>query len=476
MAQHIDAVHATYYLVMHGWTGVFGTTALSLRLPSALAVGVATAGVFLLARRLAGRRIGLWAALIFLFLPRVTWMAIEARPWAFATAASVWLTLLLVSLLEPADQRWVGRRRLLGWVAYAVLAAVAVLINIYLVFILVAHGITQLLRWRKTPASSRWAWFAAALTGAVMASPILLMASGQSGQLGGDRFGPLRLLRNIVFNQYALGETPSVSGADQDGGFRLLFADGGWRAGSLVMGAILTALAILAVVALVRRPGSGGGTRSDLRPALEWTLPWIITPTVVLGIYAVVIEPLYSPRYLSFTTPALAVLVALGLAVIRRTWLRVAVVALALLTTVPIYVSQRQPTAKSGADWSQVAAVVQAAARPGDGVYFAPRFPETGPTYGQSTRGIAVAYPDQFADTIDLTLRDTAVDDASLTGRSVRLQDSALLNKVDRVWVIRRNGDPAGTSAQDEATLGQRGFTPGESWTGTLDNVQLFQR
>lgn len=474
MAHNIDAVHATYYFVLHGWTNVFGISAMSLRLPSALAVGCATAGVYLLGRRLVDPAAATWAAVVFLFLPRVTWMGVEARPWALATAAGVWLTLLLVVLLDPADHRWTGRRRLVGWAAYSGLAALAILLNIYLVFVVVAHGVTQLVTWRRIRPSSRWAWFGAAAVGALIASPILLMASGQSGQLGGERFGPLRLLRNVIFNQYALGETPSVSDSDQGGGANLLFADGGWRVGSLVLGAILAVLVVLAVISLARRGCSSD--RGHRRSALAWTLPWIVVPTVILGAYAIAVAPLYSPRYLAFTTPALALLVAVGLTALHRSWLRVAVLLVLVVATLPVYLSQRQVNAKSGADWSQVAAVVQAGARPGDGAYFAPRFPEPGPTYGQSTRGIAVAYPEQFADLSDLTLRDSAVSDASLTGRSVRLQDASVPADINRIWVIRRNGDPAGTAAADEATLRQEGFVPRQSWTGTLDNVQLFER
>ena len=45
MTDTIDVVHAAYYAVMHLWTSVFGSSPFALRLPSALAMGVAAGGV-----------------------------------------------------------------------------------------------------------------------------------------------------------------------------------------------------------------------------------------------------------------------------------------------------------------------------------------------------------------------------------------------------------------------------------------------
>ena len=61
MIHNIDAVHGLYYLFMHFWIAVFGSSALSIRLPSLLAVGIAAAGTVVLARRLTNRSVALLA-------------------------------------------------------------------------------------------------------------------------------------------------------------------------------------------------------------------------------------------------------------------------------------------------------------------------------------------------------------------------------------------------------------------------------
>ena len=121
LLDNVDAVHGAYSLVLHVWIDLFGSSELATRGLSAVFVGVATAGTFVLARTLISTRVGMLAALIFALLPRVTYMGSEARSAAVATAVVVWLTVLLVHLLRSRGQD-VGTRFAL-WAGYAVLLA-----------------------------------------------------------------------------------------------------------------------------------------------------------------------------------------------------------------------------------------------------------------------------------------------------------------------------------------------------------------
>ncbi|WP_431280322.1 hypothetical protein [Leifsonia poae] len=69
MLGHVDAVHGTYYLGLHWWIAVAGTSPFAIRLPSAIAVGFAVAGTVAIAWRLADRRIAVIAGLVCALLP-----------------------------------------------------------------------------------------------------------------------------------------------------------------------------------------------------------------------------------------------------------------------------------------------------------------------------------------------------------------------------------------------------------------------
>ncbi|PRC48452.1 hypothetical protein C6A85_79775, partial [Mycobacterium sp. ITM-2017-0098] len=94
---------------------------------------------------------------------------------------------------------------------------------------------------------------------------------------------------------------------------------------------------------------------------------WILVPTAALVGYSVLVRPLYQPHYLAFTTPALALLVGLCAVVVGGSRRRIGAILLVIAAAaVPNYVAQRGLYAKYGSDYSQVADMFAAQARPGD--------------------------------------------------------------------------------------------------------------
>lgn len=461
MAGTIDAVHTTYYLVMHAWMAIFGTSELALRSMSAIAVGVAAAGTYVLGARLGSTRLGLWSAAIFVLLPRVAWMGIEARPFALATAAGVWATVVLVIALDRRRGRW--------WAAYGALVAAAVLLNLYLVLLVLAHAVTL---WPSSVQRARalLPWVVSTAAGLAATVPMVLVALGQQGQIGESQPGLLGLARNVLVNQWFLGETPTIYSRTLPPVQPALSWETAWRPASVALAALALAVVVAAGIDVLRRRTRPGPPTALVR----WTGPWVVVPTLVLAAYAFVSDT-YSPRYLAFASPAVAILLAAALLRLRRTWIRVTATALLVVLVVPVVWSQRTENAKSGADWRQVAAYIDDRAEPGDGIYFAPRRPSGSEEERLTTRGIAVAYPAPFGTLVDLTIERTPAQSGDLTGRSRALAASAdQIELVDRIWVVRRHDYPESARRADDALLAAEGFVRTADWQGPLDEVVTF--
>ncbi|MEZ0490670.1 glycosyltransferase family 39 protein [Kineococcus sp. TBRC 1896] len=457
MLQHLDAVHGLYYAAMHVWTGLAGTSPLALRLPSAVAVGLGAVGVLVLARRLTGNpSTALLAAAAFTLLPRTAWSGTEARSTAAATALAVWCTVLLARALAapsgPPARRW--------WAGYALVAATGVVLDVYLLLLLAAHAVTVCLL-REVPTRRRRPWPVAAGAALALASPVVVLAGGQGGQLGGSSPGPVTLLRRVAVDQFFLGETPTA-GSGATAGWSW------WQPAALALAALGWALVVLALA----RPGAPGGALA------RWCLPWLLLPSGLVALAALAAPaaagPLHNPRYFAFCAPALAVLLARALSVLPRRR-RVLVGGLAVLLALPVLVSQRTAHAKSASDWAQVAEHLCRDASPGDAVYFGARRPPVGGQVGLTTRGVSVAYPRCFERLDDLTLTRTPAAAGDLTGRSRPLAAAgAALAAHDTVWVVRRPTDA--TVAADDETLADAGFTVRGRWSGPLDEVVEFTR
>ena len=98
---------------------------------------------------------------------------------------------------------------------------------------------------------------------------------------------------------------------------------------------------VVPLISLVDRAGGAGGLEvasggtaeipSGCTTVGAAAATWILAPTAVLVGYSVFVRPLYQPHYLAFTTPAVALLIGLGVVVVGRDRRRIGVI-LALLS------------------------------------------------------------------------------------------------------------------------------------------------
>ena len=393
---HIDAVHGLYYLVMHGWFTLFPPTEFWSRVPSSLAVGAAAGGVVVFTRQFCPRSTAVCAGVVFALLPRTTWAGVEARPYALSAAAAVWLTVLLIASMRR-NRGWM-------WVAYLLTLTVSILVNLNLaLLVLVYAAALPVLR----PARSAAVWWAATSAVAVGAmTPFMSFAHGQIYQVAWIFPVNWHNAIDVIQHQYFENSVPF---------------------------AILTAVLIISAVAvrLARAPRSGG----DTRRLLIVCVAWMVLPTAVSLIYSAVSKPVYFPRYLFFTAPAMAAVLAVCIVTVaRKPWAIVTVLVVLATAATPNYLfSQRTRYAKEGWDYSQVADVITAHAAPGDcllvdnTVFWAP-----GPI-----RALVATRPAAFRPLVDVGRGARAVDRGTLWDGHVAVW--LVLKQLDKcaaIWTI----------------------------------------
>jgi mannosyltransferase len=415
---NIDAVHGSYYLFLHFWTGLVGTGEFAVRLPSAVAVGVAAAGTVMLGRQLLGGRAAIVAGLVFAVIPQVTMMGQEARSYAFGMAAAVWLTNWLVALVRRGDLR--PRT----WALFGVAVAACLYLFLYLALLALVH-VAVFIAFK--PGARMWrAWARSLVLAAVLAAPVVVFGLAQRGQIG-----------FLARRNYATLESALV---------------GQWF-GSALFAVAAWALIVVGLVAAIR---------SGRRAALVLGV-WVIAPTALLFLGNALITPMYNLRYVAFCTPAVALLMGFGVTALaafarggdtRAGWMLPALaVLLVAALAAPVYLAQRGPYGKDGgSDLRQVADAIARNASPGDAVVFAEDIKPS-----QKPRLSIDLYPDRFAGLTDVALVTPFLARDQLWDVVRPLPETApALLEHDTVWAVEREG----RSLEDIAELQRLGFYP----------------
>jgi len=416
MLGQVDAVHGLYYFAMHFWIRLFGASEFAVRFPSALATGFAAAGCVVLAGMLAGRRVAIIAGVIAVVLPRFTAMGVEGRSYALSAAAAVWITVLFVWLLaRRSPSTW-------GWAAYALLVAFAIYVFLYLALLVVAHAVFLALD-RGT--SRAWRpWTVAALAGVALASPVLVAAVQQRGQVA-------FLARDHQLDAYIVLLAPWFGG--------VIFSVVAWP------------LLIVASVHLVRAKSTRGP---------RWRLglvaaAWAIVPALVLLVVSLAILPLYNIRYLTFCAPAAVVLLAVGVDTLPRQWARITAVAALVALAVPSWIGERGEFAKDGgSDWRQVSDFIATRANPGEAIFYDDSTPEY-----RRPRLASHLYSADYRGLVDVALTTSFNDRAGLWDVTAPLASiSPRLTSISKLLVVNFAGSPADSDGAQQEILGRDGF------------------
>ncbi|HWH26789.1 MAG TPA: glycosyltransferase family 39 protein [Pseudolysinimonas sp.] len=418
---HVDAVHGLYYLFLHVWVGLVGTSEFAVRAPSAVAMGFAVAGTGVLGSRLLGRRVGIIAALVLTVLPEMTRMAIEARSYAFAVAAGVWLTIFLVHLVSrEASRRW--------WVLFGVCAALCVYLFLYLLLLVVVHAVVVLAMRASRQTGRRW--LSALAIAGVLALPVIVVAVLQGGQIEFLAHRHYATFDSVAVRQWFL--TP-------------------WMAA--IAWLLIAGCVVLTV--LHRRILSASRVRGAII-----ALVWVAAPTALLLIGNAWLHPMYNMRYPAFCLPGVALAMAVGIDELarfarhgraRRVVAGLLLIAVAA-TAAPSFIAERGQYAKDGgSDLRQLAEQVHARAHAGDAIVF-----DATTRNSRRPRLALDLWPKSFAGLDDVELITPYVDRAWLWDEVAPLdQVTAAVSTHQTVWAVESH---AGASSDLDvlARLGYR--------------------
>lgn len=388
LLKHTDAVHGTYYFILHFWILAFGDHEMATRSLSALAMISAVPGVFLICSRIAGPRGGFCGALVFAMSPTSAIFAAEARSQALVVAITVWSTVVLFRALEG--------RRIDRWLGYALAVAVLGYMNLFAVLVVAAHGVLVATMPVGARARSRRPdlvrWLCACAGAGLLLIPLVLVAYRQQGQIG-------------YLSRTTLATSPDAVG----------FLAGGQYLAPLVL--------VLAVA----------GACSIPRGYRSFVVMWALGPAAIL-IVTSLHHPVYRDLYILGSVPAVSISAGCGLAWLSRGRGRVGVllaaVALVGVSSLSVYrLTQVRIATFQADDLRSAAACLSTHERTGDAIVHLDGI----------SRWAAAAYPSAYAGLSDLKLATGGAPVATGTLRGLDATNDVIEQRMashDRIWIM----------------------------------------
>jgi mannosyltransferase len=357
-----------YYLLIHVLIAAFGNGLAVLRLPSVLAVVATVALVAAIADRMFGRTAAVIAGLLAaVSLPVVYW-AQTARGYAPMLAFVCAGYLAFLELSDPAAQR--PDRR--AWIAYVV----AMTLAMYCSFVALLVVPAQLLVLVQRQAALRRVG-SALVAVAVLSAPLAVLALRRgSGQLFWVQ-PPGRMVDTQVLGSLtSAGLQPSFHRSPTT---------------YVLMWATVAAVAALLVDTIRRR------WRGETRWGMAVALAWCVVPAALTFLYSLVSQPIFVPRNLLLSTPAVGLVLAAAAG--ERRWPRYVAPALLVIVLAMRAVPVIAAYGVSPEPWQAVTARVLAQSRPGDCIAFYPQdarmafqyYVGTGPATRRAPRSILPA-------------------------------------------------------------------------------------
>jgi mannosyltransferase len=425
LLEHTDIYHGFYYVVMHPWVAVFGTTPSAIRVPSVIAMTVAVG-------------LMVYIGLIMALTPEISFYAQTAREYATIVAVVLCATLALVRAIEAEMAGAPEDRIRTRWLGYALLITLCGYLNELTLAVLAAHLVTALLARPGRRAVRHW--FAAGAVGAFLVLPVVAISIHQDSAASWITRPDAHDLE-VLFHDY--------------------FASVTW---------VAVCLFACAVLAVLPDGHPAWWHRSGISlPSVA--APLLVVPAGLLIVESVIGHPLYVDRYVLYGEAGAAMLAGAGVYRIGRwlaSWLsrvagspvdwRVIVAATGAIVCLCVLIFQLGPQHRARTpqtrqfDYGDPAFYVGANARPGDGVLF----------FNSFFRKARLGYPQDFKDTTDFAMSVSPLTSGTLNGFDKPFSVvGPLMLTYQRIWVVGRapSADVSSAAIRAEGELLMRRFT-----------------
>ena len=240
--------------------------------------------VVLLADRLLSRRAAVWAGVVAALIPGLSWSGLEGRSYAWAAALAVLATYVLVLARDKGGA--------VRWTAYALVVTLLIWWSFFAGLMLLVHGVALIIADRRVVRP----WMVASAAATLACLPLVGLARAQSGQISWIQQPPMQVVSNVALRQVLMGQghnTPGVALHEM----------------AAVGLGLVVAVSIIGWLRI--------GDRSSDPLAVPLVLVWATAPTLIVAGANLLGVQIYQSRYLTFSTPAIAIAVGAGLAAIR---------------------------------------------------------------------------------------------------------------------------------------------------------------
>jgi mannosyltransferase len=436
-----------FYVLLHGWTSLFGTGDVAVRSLSGVFGIAALPLVWIIGRRRGGSLLAWVAVAVVALSPFAVRYSDEARMYSMV------MFLVLAGWLLLDDILVRGRATILRFVGLVLVAAALLYTHYWSLWLLAAVGLVMIRQiWRSADAAARRPYLGVVLAlvvAGITFVPWLPTMLYQSAHTGTPWASPMRPSSAL-----------SVTFAD--------FAAGNYGEQSLIAGLLLVATLLGVFGFVIDRSTTG----IDVRTRPQFRVETLIAAmTFVIGVgVSFILRGAYASRYASVIFPLVAMLAAAGLTRFGARWVRFGVITgmCVLLAFGALWNIRSTRT-----QMHELADKVAASSAAGDIVVFCPD--QLGPSGSRVMPDnlTLVSYPDhgdaRFVDWVDYKDRNQAADPVAFAARL--LVEAGPTHTIYVVW----NGAYKTFENQCEALLGSLGAARPAEILASDDSDHFFE-